>query len=115
MIVTTNYSFRERQGNSNDEKQHHSREQSFFMELTDPHVFKNRTEVSALTPLTAHLLLPIPMSSYASKAVKYDRKKSTIFYTWSKEFHTFKQKAGDNSEGLIFKYISSYCMRHYGR
>ena len=85
------------------------------MELTDSHVFKNRTEVSALTPLTAHLVFPIPMSSYASKPVKYDRKKSKFFYTWSKEFHTFIQKAGGNSEGLILKYISSFCIRYYGK
>lgn len=85
------------------------------MELTEPHVFKNRTEVSALKPLTAHLLFPIPMSSYASKPVKYETKKSNFFYTRSKEFHTFIQKASGNSEGFILKYISLFCIRYYGK
>jgi len=80
IVVTTNYSFRERQGNSNYEKQNHSRVRVLFMELTDPHVVKNRTEVSAVTPVRAHLLYPIPMNSYASKSVKYGRKKSKFLF-----------------------------------
>lgn len=46
------------------------------------------------------------MNLYAAKPVKYDLKKFKFFYSWSKEFHTFAQKRGGNSEALILKYIS---------
>jgi hypothetical protein len=84
------------------------------MELTYSHVVMNHTEVSAVTLSTAPLLFPIPRNLYASKAVKCDRNKSKVFYLWSKEFHTFVQKTGGYSEALIFKYISSFCIRYYG-
>jgi len=86
-----------------------------FMELTDPHVMKNHTEFSVLTPLTAHILFPIPINLYASKPVKYDWEKSKFFYLWNKKFHTFIQKTDGNSEALILKYISSFCIRYYGK
>ena len=86
------------------------------MELTDSHVVKNHTEVSAVTLLTTeHILFPIPIKLNASKPMKYDQKKSKFFYLWSKAFHTFVQKTSGNSEALILKYISSFCIRYFGK
>jgi hypothetical protein len=117
-VVTKNYSFRGRKRETRKfdlkAKSFHGAE-CFFMELTDPHVMKNHTEVSALTPLAAHILFSILMNPNASKPVKYDWKKSKFFYLWNKKFHIFIQKTGGNSEALILKYISSFCIRYYGK
>jgi hypothetical protein len=72
-----------------------------FKVRTDLHVVSNLTEVSAVTPLIAVLLFPIPVNLHAYKSVKYEGMKSKVFYLWDKKFKTLIQKADGSSEALI--------------